>query len=529
MSDSQRPMPQTMVMQSQAAPSSGTQPSSMGSPPAGPPPGWPTPAPAATSKQGAGLGVLLVGLGCGGFALLVLMAGVMAGVWFMVDQDDAAPVATAPSAWAPPPQPMPIDAHAGARFRVPVLATTPVRGPDTALVTIVEIGEFQCPFCARASGVLTQLQAEYPGTVRVAWRHNPLPMHAQAQPAAVLAQEAYAQGGDASFWRMHDSLLENQTLLSALTLRALAIQNGLDTAGYDRALAGGTHDATIAADQALAAQLGARGTPTFFINGRLLSGAQPIERFREIVREELTYAQSVRDAGVPASQVYDRIIEHGRVSPAPTPAAAAAPRPNRPDPEVVRVVPVLDSPQLGPDDALVTLVVFSDFQCPFCARVVPTLQQIRERYGDDVRVVFKHNPLPFHSRADAAAEAAIEVHAQLGDAAFFQMHDALFGNQRALEDADLVRHAAQAGASRGRVQAALDGNRHRDVIARDQALAAELGARGTPSFFINGHVLTGAQPLSAFTARIDTELSEARALVAAGTPRASVYEAATAR
>ena len=161
--------------------------------------------------------------------------------------------------------------------------------------------------------------------------------------------------------------------------------------------------------------------------------------------------------------------------------------------------------------------------------MVPTLQQIRERYGDDVRVVFKHNPLPFHSRADAAAEAAIEVHAQLGDAAFFRMHDALFANQRALEDADLVRHAAQAGASRGRVQAALDGNRHRDVIARDQALAAELGARGTPSFFINGHVLTGAQPLSAFTARIDTELSEARALVAAGTPRASVYEAATAR
>lgn len=505
-----RPVPQTIAMHSHA-----------------PQQQWPAPQAAPPKTSGPSLGLVL-GLGCGGFGLLLMFVAAALGAYWMVGLEEDAPPPVAIEELAPPPVAMPVDPHAGERFRVPVLPTTPARGPADALVTIVEIGEFQCPYCARAAGTLTQLQSEYPGTIRVAWRHNPLPMHAQARDAAVLAAEAYAQGGDASFWRTHDALFANQSNLSApTTLRSVAVQAGLDTAAWDRAAASRTHDATISADQALASQLGARGTPTFFINGRLLSGAQPIERFREIVREELTYAQSVRDAGVAPTAVYDRIVEHGRTSPAPEPAAAPT-RPSRPDPEEVHRVPVLDSPRLGPDDALVTVVVFSDFQCPFCSRVVPTLTQLRQRYGADLRIVFKHNPLPFHQRAAPAARAAIEVHRERGDAAFFQMHDLLFENQRSLEDEDLVRYAAQVGASRTRVRAALAGEGHRDVIARDQALAAQLGARGTPSFFINGHVLTGAQPLTAFTQRVDTELAEARARVAAGVPRASVYEAVTA-
>lgn len=199
-------------------------------------------------------------------------------------------------------------------------------------------------------------------------------------------------------------------------------------------------------------------------------------------------------------------------------------RDTAPDTHTVHDVPVEGSPQLGPDDALVTIVAFSDFECPFCARVTSTLERIRDSYGDDVRLVFKHRPLPFHKRAAPAAHASIEVHEDAGDEAFWKMHDLMFDNQRALDDSDLVQYARQAGASGSRVRRALRRTPHQDVIDRDERLALEVGATGTPTFFINGVKLTGAQPYTKFQELIDEEMSRARGLVRSGTPRSKVYE-----
>lgn len=205
------------------------------------------------------------------------------------------------------------------------------------------------------------------------------------------------------------------------------------------------------------------------------------------------------------------------------PEAPSRPAPQRPDPKAVYAVPVGDAPVLGPDNAWITIVEISDFQCPFCARAQGTLAEIRDVYRDDVRIVFKHNPLTFHQRAMPAAIAA-ECAGEQGR--FWEMHDAIFDNQRALEDEDLERYAAQLpNFNERRWKKCVAAKRPEDKILSDQRYATQIGARGTPTFYVNGRVLPGAQPFEAFRRLIEEELDRAKA---SGIPRADYYERAVA-
>jgi protein-disulfide isomerase len=417
------------------------------------------------------------------------------------------------------------------RFRVDVADNMPQRGPDDALVTIAMFSDFQCPFCGRVEPTINQIRERYGDQVRVVWRNNPLPFHQQAGPAAEAAMEAYAQRGDDGFWRMHGILFENQRALERADLERYAQQVGLDMNRFRTALDNHTHQASITRDTEAANRIGARGTPAFFINGRQLMGAQPLEQFTQVIDDEIRRSQAAVRAGTPRAGLYAALMRGARTTPAEEGAGAAgaqkAPQPARPqpDPNAVYRVPVGDSPVRGRNDALVTIVAFSEFQCPFCSRVRPTIDQIMERYGNDVRFVFKHNPLPFHDNAMPAAEAASEAFAQRGAAGFWRMHDLMFENQTALTRENLESYAQQVGLDMARFRRALDEHTHQQAIEADQALARQLGASGTPSFFINGRNLRGAQPLEAFTAVIDQELQRAQERVRGGTPRARVYEA----
>jgi protein-disulfide isomerase len=179
----------------------------------------------------------------------------------------------------------------------------------------------------------------------------------------------------------------------------------------------------------------------------------------------------------------------------------AAPRP-RPDPDVAYTVPVDGSPVRGPRDAPVTIVAFTDYECPFCARAEATLAQLQQRFPGDVRVVVKHNPLPFHQNAKEAAVAASCAFLEAGDSRFFDLHDRLFAAARSRVIDKLLGDEGQSSAQR----ACRESGRAQALVERDMALAKELGATGTPTFFINGRVLTGAQPLDAFVTRVEAEL-----------------------
>lgn len=416
-----------------------------------------------------------------------------------------------------------VEAPPGQRLRVDA-SNAPARGARDPLVTIVMFSDFQCPFCSRVEPTLDRLLEEFPREVRIVWRNNPLPFHQEAMPAAEAAMEAYAQGGDALFWRYHALLFENQRALSRADLERYGASAGLDPVELVRALDAHTHRARIEADQGIAARVGARGTPAFFINGRVLMGAQPYEQFATLVREEIATARRAMEGGVRQGELYAYFMRHAQDT--PPPAEPTAPEPARPipDPNAVYRIPVDGRPARGRADALVTIVMFSEFQCPFCARALPTLEQIAERYGDDVRFVFRHNPLPFHQNAMPAAIAAEEVFRQRGARVFFRYHDLLFENQQSLERETLLDLAARVGARRRDVERALDEDRGRDVILADQELARSVGASGTPTFFINGRMLRGAQPFPAFQALIDEERESARARVADGTPRRRLYE-----
>jgi protein-disulfide isomerase len=261
-----------------------------------------------------------------------------------------------------------------------------------------------------------------------------------------------------------------------------------------RSLADPRHAERIREDQALAGRLGAAGTPNFFINGRLLTGALPVETFQALIDEELRKADALVQGGVKPEAVYAKLMERGVDRP---PAPAEPP---------VQKLDVGASPTRGPKDAPVTVVVFSDFECPFCARAVPTLQQLENEYGGRLRVVFKHVPLPNHPNARLAAAASLAAHEQ---GRFWEFHDVLFANQRALDRASLERHAQQVGLDLGRFRSALDSGRFEAQVAADAAEGARVGAQGTPTFFINGRTLVGALPIEQFRRLIDDELRKA--------------------
>lgn len=237
---------------------------------------------------------------------------------------------------------------------------------------------------------------------------------------------------------------------------------------------------------------------------------------------------NLQESHAAAAQKQDQILERLAAveakldaKPVAAPEKKAAPkRANRPDPGATYKVAVGDAYVKGPDDALVTIVEWSDFQCPFCNRVNPTMAKIREAYGDQVRVAFKHNPLPMHNRAMAAALAA-EAAGKQGK--FWEMHDKLFANGRGLTDENIAAWAAEMGLDLEQFEADRKDKALEKKVLAQQAEGIQLGARGTPSFFVNGRYTAGAKSFEDFKALIDEELAEAQKIAASGVPAKEVY------
>jgi protein-disulfide isomerase len=172
-------------------------------------------------------------------------------------------------------------------------------------------------------------------------------------------------------------------------------------------------------------------------------------------------------------------------------------------PDLPRVQVDAKGPMKGSASARVTIVEFSDFQCPFCSRVVRTVDEVLKKYGDDVKLYFRHYPLPSHENAPKAAEASMCAHEQHK---FWEMHDKLFDNQRALEAPQLKVYARELGLDAKEFERCLDGGKYAELVRQDQSAGEAAGVNGTPAFFINGVPLSGAQPLEAFEQVIEREL-----------------------
>ena len=168
-----------------------------------------------------------------------------------------------------------------------------------------------------------------------------------------------------------------------------------------------------------------------------------------------------------------------------------------------QVVSAANSPAKGSTSAPIEMIEFSDFQCPFCLRADPTVRQVLGTYGDRIRFVYRHNPLPNHPNARPAAEAAACAGEQ---GKFWPYHDRLFANPTKLSDADFKQAAVELGLNAPQFNACVDTHKLKAQVDADIKDGEEAGVNGTPAFFVNGRMISGAQPYDVFKKMIDEEL-----------------------
>ena len=200
---------------------------------------------------------------------------------------------------------------------------------------------------------------------------------------------------------MHDALFRAPDLEEA-SLFEIAKGEALDLAQVRLAIGTKRHEALISADVDLAEDVAANGTPHFFINGRRVVGAVPLEDFVTVIEEELTRAQGLVAKGTSPTAVYAELQKSAALANPPTLVDVPAAGP--------------DQPVLGKRDAKVTIVEFADFQCPYCGRADSTIESLLALYPGKIKLVWRHTPLPFHKFAHLASEAAVEAFRQKGDA-----------------------------------------------------------------------------------------------------------------
>jgi protein-disulfide isomerase len=373
------------------------------------------------------------------------------------------------------------------RYVVP-LAGLPSYGPKDAWVTVVEVTDYECPYCRKAERTLETLRETYREDVRVVVLEYPLPMHERAEATALAALAVDASG---RFESMHHALFESPERRTDEGLLELAVRSGVPRRAYESALASPAPRARLEEAKKLAKDLGVTGTPAFFVNGRKISGAQPLGTFDAMIREEIVHAKALVASGVPKASLYDAIVDEAHKFPAPRESLD----PDAEPPSHVPAAKGIGGPLVrGEASAKTTMVVFTDLECPYCRKLDARLDEIVARHAD-VKVVLRHAPLPMHEHAELAAKAAIAAEKQEKLAAFVKL---VFASQGPLERPTLDALARAAGLDMARFARDLDSPEVAARLEEDRALARKLDVRGTPTTFVESERVVGAQPLEAF-------------------------------
>ena len=396
----------------------------------------------------------------------------------------------------PPPAPPPPPAFR----KVEVPAHAPTLGPVDAPVTVVLFNSYQCLPCKEATATLRKLTELFPGKVRVAVRMAPFPGNTVAQLSAEAALAAHEQG---RFWELDARLAAAGTKeLSAADIERMAQEAGLNAGRIKAALADRRLRATVEKD---AAQLGAVGLPAYFVNGRTLLGTQLVAVLQSAVTQELERAAALTAAGVPASELSEKLQQQNLESPpsvARPPMDTPLPLPTRPDAEALVRLHAPGVPSVGERSAPVTLVIFSNFASPYARNVAATLQTVQAEYGQQVRLVHRFLLIPGDEGGLTAARAALAAHQQ---GRFWDMHDRIFAG-RALDRDTLLGHARTLKLAEDRFRADMDSDKVSAALQADQVEAAALGVIATPTVFVNDHPLLGDQAVDAYKALIDMKL-----------------------
>jgi protein-disulfide isomerase len=403
-----------------------------------------------------------------------------------------APGASAPSADAPRPA-------AAERWAVPVDASARIRGPVDAPVTIVEFGDFGCPYTKQAEAVLRPLMERHPGRIRLVWKDYPLDAHPDADAAAQLALEAMREKGTGGFWAAHDALLAAAPRLARPALAKVGADLGLDPTELGTALATGRHRAEVDRDVQALARLGRGGTPTFFVNGIWVEEAEALE---QTVQAALSSAEALVAAGTPPERVYAEVQRNAR-------AAGDAPR------RVTLPTPGQRPARGGTSPSAVVVNEFCDLTLPRCAWFERPFRETLKRYGEGVRLVWWDVSELQRPEARLVARAA-RAAASATPGGFWAMHDALLRDQEreTLSSApprftlDRLREEARAAGVDLDVfdyEMASDDGRPLQEIEEARALGLRAG-----TLVIDGEVLHGFDPAWVLRDGIERALARRR-------------------
>jgi len=396
-------------------------------------------------------------------------------------------------------------------YKIPRGPQTATEGAASAPIPNGGWGDYACGYFNPVQGTLAKLDLLYPDQIR--WVHRTLPLDDDYTLAAEASLAAAAQG---RFRPMHERLFALRGRVTRAEAELVARELGLDMIRFRADLDVGTYKDVVAGDMADAVKLGITGTPTFFVNGRPVHGNQPLRVFAEVVDQELARAEAAR-AKHPA-ELYDALVEDGRARADTQDADHDA---SELDPgSGYRVGTGLPGHQLGPDDALVTLIEWSDFQCPYCARSAPVVAAVHKKYGDQVRIVFRHYPMAFHRDAQLAAEAGVAASVQ---GKFWEYQDQVWAHFGNLSRADLESYASAVRLDMAKFKAALDEHRYRNVVMAEAAAAEALGVGGTPTMFLNGQPIVGSHEQEDLERIIDAHLGNAKQMIAKGLPKGELY------
>jgi protein-disulfide isomerase len=404
---------------------------------------------------------------------------------------------------------------------IPIEAGDAVFGLPSAPVTAVAFIDYLEPASAHALRVLESLRQEQPGTLRYVVKQRPGCGHEHSRASARAALALLELAGPSAFWSFQEQLIAYQDRVTPVFLRAAAQRAGLAAARLP-ALDDARFEARLARDEALAAALRIDDAePVVFVNGARLDGWISERELEAALARELAPVRALKARLQRDALVYEqRVQENVRAWPEPEPR-------ERPDPALfpdptIYAVPVGDSPSVGPAEAPVTIVELGDLGSACSKGIQPALARALSRYGERVRVVYKH--LTWYDDDDRAANFLEHARELRGNDGFVEARRLLWAVAPDPGDADLERLAVQLGLDPQDALQAVHAERYRARVERDMALADELGVHWEPSLFVNGRYLTDRQ-IDRLEPLIEEGLSAASALLAAGTPPASIYDA----
>jgi protein-disulfide isomerase len=421
----------------------------------------------------------------------------------------------------------------GQRFRVDLFDDDLSLGGDAPLVTIVVFTDYACPPCGRTWQVMDNLVEDYGQDIRVVYRSFTVPGFERGEQAA---EAAYAAEGQGKFWEMHRRLFGDPSSFDRPNLLAHAEALELDIERFAEDLDTGRHAGRRIRHRRQAKQLGVLGLPAMFVNGLFVAGYHDEKVWHGIVDEEIASAKEMLAGGVLRADLYAELMSKastGRVQQLgeakalakELEAKAAPPVPKDlepPDSAQRYDVPIDGAPSIGPADALVVIVEFVDFRCPYCRRAwSEELSKVLEKHPADVRLVLKQLPLEIHPEARGVAIAALAADRQGKIEAF---HDAMLRHVGEVGRSDFLAFAKAQGLDEAKFLADLDDPALATAVSDDMRLATRLGVTGTPAFFVNGRYQTGFRP-GAIELMVGEELERAQAKVAEGTSRADVARA----